>query len=128
MVFRDGKILIGKRKSILGQGEWGFPGGHLEAGEALTACAMRETREETGMEIANVQFCVLGNIPNTFTTHFVQIGFTADWRSGEPQVLEPTKCEGWQWRSLDDLPTPLFLPTKMMTDAYLTKNNFLDSK
>ena len=50
MIFREGKVLIGKRKSKLGKGEWGFPGGHLEHGETLIGCAIRETKEETGLD------------------------------------------------------------------------------
>ena len=63
MVFRDGKVLIGKRKSKLGEGEWSFPGGHLESGESFVECAVRETREESGIEIANIRFVLLRNLP-----------------------------------------------------------------
>lgn len=127
MVFRDGKILMGKRKSALGQGDWSFPGGHLEAGESLIGCAIRETLEETGCEITNIQFLLLGNIPDTYATHYVQVAFTADWKSVEPSVCEPEKCERWEWRALDDLPEPLFVPTRMMIDAWKEGKNFLDS-
>lgn len=27
---------------------------------------------------------------------------------GEPKLLEPDKCEGWQWFDWDSLPEPLF--------------------
>ncbi len=128
MIFRDGTILMGKRKNAHGAGEWSFPGGHLEVGESLVECAIRETREEAGIEITNESFQMLGNIPDTFSTHYVQIAFTADWKSGEPSVLEPTKCERWEWHSLDNLPPPLFVPTKMMIDAKLARKNFLDSE
>ena len=137
MVFRDfpalaggkavKKVLFGKRKSVLGAGDWSFPGGHLEAGESLVACAIRETLEETGSEIMNIQFQLLGNIPDTYATHYVQIAFTADWKAVEPSVMEPTKCERWEWRTLDDLPEPLFVPTRMMIDALKEGKNFLDS-
>lgn len=92
MIFRDGNVLFGKRKSKLGEGEWSFHGGHLEAGESLTECAIHETKEESGIEITNIQFQMLGNIPDAFALHYVQVAFTADWKSGEPIVLEPTKC------------------------------------
>lgn len=54
MIFRDGEILLGKRKGSHGDGEYAFPGGHLEYMESFSDCARREVREECGIEIANI--------------------------------------------------------------------------
>jgi len=47
IVFRDGKILITRRKADtpLG-GYWEFPGGKCEVNESPEVCALRELREE----------------------------------------------------------------------------------
>ena len=34
-----------------------FPGGHVEAGESITASAVREIREETGLTVLNLRMC-----------------------------------------------------------------------
>lgn len=127
MIFKEGKVLLGKRKGAHGAGEYAFPGGHLEHGESFSACALREVAEECGVEIAALRFQLLANVLEFLPKHYVLIGFCADWRSGEPQVLEPEKCEGWGWYALDQLPEPLFIPTEMMVTSYRSEVNFLDT-
>ncbi|WP_232542152.1 NUDIX hydrolase [Nocardia bovistercoris] len=34
-----------------GSGNWAFPGGVMKIGETLKQCVIRETREETGLDI-----------------------------------------------------------------------------
>jgi ADP-ribose pyrophosphatase YjhB (NUDIX family) len=53
IIIKDGKVLLGKRKSAHGQGTWNFPGGHLEYGESWQDCAKRETMEEAGINFAS---------------------------------------------------------------------------
>lgn len=107
-IIRDGKILLGKRKGSHGAGEYSPPGGGLEHGESIEDCARRETLEETGIQITNIRFLCLFNQRFYPPNHFVNIGVQADWKSGEPKVMEPEKCEHWGWYPLDDLPQPLF--------------------
>ncbi len=47
VVMQDGRCLILKKRR-----EWVFPKGHLEEGETAEQAALREVREETGVEIA----------------------------------------------------------------------------
>lgn len=118
MIFKDGKILLGKRKGSHGEGEYAFTGGHLEYMETFEDCAQRETKEETGIEIDNIRFQFLANILKYAPKHYVHIGMIADWKDGEPEVLEPDKCEQWGWHALDDLPNPVFELSQMSIDAY----------
>jgi len=36
---------------------WSFPGGHVERGESIYDCAVREVKEETGLDIKALQYC-----------------------------------------------------------------------
>ncbi len=128
MVFKDGKVLVQKRKSALGNGEYAWPGGHLEHMESFEACAKRETMEECGIEIENVRFLRLANVTAYPPKHYVDIALIADWKSGEPQVLEPEKSENWAWYELDKLPQPLFEFCKLSVDSLKTGKNYYDSK
>jgi 8-oxo-dGTP diphosphatase len=126
MLLKDGKILLGKRKGSHGEGEYAFPGGHLEYMESFASCAKRETKEECGIEIENIKFQFLANVAKYIPRHYVHIGLSADWQSGEPRVFEPEKLESWQWYSLDALPEPLFDFCRMAIDSYKTGKNYYD--
>jgi ADP-ribose pyrophosphatase YjhB (NUDIX family) len=48
---RRGRLLLVKRNHEPHLGEWSFPSGYIDAGEELEAGAVRETKEETGLDI-----------------------------------------------------------------------------
>ena len=50
------QLAWGLRKNSLGAGTWSLPGGHIEFSETFEQCAVRETLEETGLEIEGVRF------------------------------------------------------------------------
>ncbi len=126
-VFKDGKVLLGKRQGSHGEGEYAWPGGKLEYGESFTDCARREVREECGLEITNIRFQRLANVTKYAPKHFVDVALLADWVSGEPRVLEPEKVESWDWYGLDNLPAPLFEFCKLTIDSLKTGQNYYDS-
>lgn len=126
MILKDGKVLLGKRKNSTAEGEYAFPGGHLEHMESVEECVRREVLEETGIEIENIRFLRLMNLIKYAPKHYIDIGMTADWKSGEPQVLEPEKVEGWEWYSLDNLPEPLFDGIPTFFEAMKTGKSFWD--
>ncbi|MEP7120658.1 MAG: NUDIX domain-containing protein [Byssovorax sp.] len=113
LVMKEGKLLLGKRKGSHGEGEYASPGGHLEHLESFAAAAEREVLEETGLKIGPVRFLRVLNTTRYAPRHYVDIAFVAEWASGEPEVREPEKVEGWSWYELSNLPSPLFgtLPT-----------------
>lgn len=103
LVVRDGKILLGKRINIFGAGKWGLPGGHVDMGEKFVEAAARELMEETGMTAERFEFANLVEKPDD-EAHYVISSFVAIRPQGEPQLLEPEKCEEWRWFDLAEIP------------------------
>jgi 8-oxo-dGTP diphosphatase len=111
---RAGRVLLGRRRSgSHGDGEWQFPGGHLEPFESVEECAVRELLEETGLEAASLEHGPWTNdIFPASGRHYLTVFMLARDVKGEPEVREPEKCHEWRWFEWDRLPEPLFLPIR----------------
>ena len=82
--FRGDEVLIIKRGKPPRHGDWSIPGGRLEWNEPVKACALRELKEETGVEaellgLVDVLDGLFGE-----GRHYVLIDYVARWISGEP--------------------------------------------
>jgi 8-oxo-dGTP diphosphatase len=108
---KGNKYLLGKRINAHGEGTWCPPGGHLEFGENFEECVIRETLEEAGIKIKNIRF---GRITNDIFAkeekHYITIHMFADFDQGEVKVMEPHKCEKWEWFLWNEFPESLFIP------------------
>jgi ADP-ribose pyrophosphatase YjhB (NUDIX family) len=90
-VFRDGRVLLATRTKPPAAGVWSLPGGRVEAGETLEQAALRELREEVGVEAEIVGFnrhveVIRRNGGGEVEAHFVVASFVGRWLSGEPQA------------------------------------------
>jgi 8-oxo-dGTP diphosphatase len=133
MLMRDGKVLLGKRHddpekadSLLdGAGKWTMPGGKLDFGETFEVGAKREVSEETGIEVGKVEvICMNQDIVEG--AHFVTIGLICKEFSGEPKVMEPDEITVWDWFDLDNLPSPLYLPSAKVFENYAQEKFYIN--
>jgi 8-oxo-dGTP diphosphatase len=84
------KVLLIKRGTPPRLGQWSLPGGRIEWGEAVDAAALRELKEETGIEAELTG--LLDVVDGVFTSretgettrHYVMIDYAARWTGGEP--------------------------------------------
>jgi len=129
LIFKDEKVLLGKRKGDIAASEmFQTPGGHVEIGESIIEAGIREIREEAEVEVENIRFAAISNLINFPPHHYVVISLIADWKSGEARVCEEDKCYDWGWYSLDALPSPLTPATADVIEAYRTGRVMFDSK
>ena len=89
---RGDEVLLIRRGRPPRLGEWSLPGGRLEWGETVADAALRELREETGVEaellglIDVVDGLFPAEGPDDVARHYVLIDFAARWLSGEPRA------------------------------------------
>ena len=55
VVFKDETVLLVRRGTPPEAGKWSLPGGAQEIGETIRDAAMREVREETGIEVRDLK-------------------------------------------------------------------------
>ena len=132
MILKDNKILLGKRHEnpekassmLRGAGTWTMPGGKLEFEETFEEGAKREVMEETGIRLNDSRvICVNQDIIES--AHFVTIGLFSEDFEGEPRVMEPDEITEWKWFDLNELPKPLFFPSKKVLDNYFRKEFYI---
>jgi 8-oxo-dGTP diphosphatase len=95
-IFRDGQVLIAERGKGAMLGVWSLPGGHIEPGERAMAAALREVKEETGVEaellgLADVHDVLIRNDSGLLTAHYVIAVYFGRWRGGEPVAGEESR-------------------------------------
>jgi 8-oxo-dGTP diphosphatase len=105
-----GRILLLKRAGTLDAsrstvGLWSNPGGEVEFGETAEAAALREAREELGVEIEIEQVigCSDQILPKS-RVHWHLVAFLTRIVRGEPRILEPDKTDDLAWFDVAALP------------------------
>ena len=90
LIIKDDKILLQRRSD---NGQWGIIGGLLELNETYEEAALREVREETGLEVKLESFLGIFHHHhmvwgNGDAAHVIAAMFTASIISGEPRIDE----------------------------------------
>jgi 8-oxo-dGTP diphosphatase len=123
----EGKILIGKRKGAHAE-KFSIPGGHLDLGETFEAGAIREIKEETNLDIFEPKVIAVSNNLETFRTegrHYISVILLVRKFSGDLRVMEPEKCDGWEWVDPKNLPEPHFDASRLGVTCYLNKSVYV---
>jgi NAD+ diphosphatase len=118
LVEREGQILLARGVNSV-PGRFSLVAGFVEPGEALEQAAVREVREEVGVEIADLRYW--GSQPWPFGRSLM-VGFKAKYVGGEIRVDGKEIAEA-NWFSPDNLPNlpgPISIARKMINHYLAT--------
>lgn len=112
-------VLVKRRNPPLG---WALPGGFIDYGESVEEAAVREAREETGLEVRLLKLLSVYSRPDRDPRqHTISIVFVAQ-ASGRPRPGDD--AEEALLFSRDNLPTPLCFDHDQIISDYF---HWLDS-
>lgn len=106
---RDGKILLTRRHNTgYADGQYQIPSGHVEVNEYPIETAMREVKEEVGIdiELKDLELIHTSYRINQIDSggDYVDFFFKANSWSGKPTNTEPQKCDEIIWVPINKLP------------------------
>lgn len=129
LILKNDRVLLGMKKRGFGAGRWNGFGGKVEAGETIEAAAKRETEEECGVIITEMEkvgiheFEFADKRGEILEVHV----FRVDAWQGEPEETEEMRP---QWFMIDAVPydemwpddihwLPVFLAGKKFRTKFL---------
>jgi 8-oxo-dGTP diphosphatase len=114
-----GRVLLTLRERPPEAGCWSIVGGKLDYLETLEECAVREAREEAGLEIIIERLlCVTNHLLPDEAQHWVSPAYLGRVLAGEARNCEPEKTREVGWFSLDQLPVNLTMTARNAIQAY----------
>ncbi|MDI3386449.1 NUDIX hydrolase [Streptomyces sp. B-S-A8] len=120
IVVHEGRVLMVRRRVSEGQLSWQFPAGEVEPGEPREDAAVRETKEETGLDVAAVK--LLGERVHPKTGRLMS--YTAcEVIAGTAYVADTEELAELAWATRGEIPQyvpyGLFEPVQDYLDSVL---------
>lgn len=119
LIERDDHVLLVRRAVNPEQGKWALPAGYIDYGEDPREAAVREVREETGLEIEITQLLAVEGAPSKFGASIVII-FAGTVLNGTARPCDDAAEILW-FAAGDPLPDLAFDSTRTMLADWITR-------
>lgn len=109
VVVRGDKILLVKRNSTTGYGQWACPGGFVQGDETTVEAALRELKEETGVDLigkraVQMACCVEENLEGLSVRSLgINYLFAVHREENLEITIAPEEVLKYKWGSLKDI-------------------------
>ena len=121
---RDDRVLLIQRAVDPGKGKWALPAGFVDHDESPETAAVRETLEETGLQVRIVKLLEVFPKRDHGLADIV-IAYSADVIAGEAQAGDDAAAVGWFAR--ENLPPLVFYPSITLTRLWSERELELSS-
>ena len=106
LIDRYSRVLLLRRCNTgFEDGSYSVVAGHVEADEEVTSAAIREAKEEVGIEIQRADLHMVGVMHRRSDAERVSFFLTASTWAGDVVNAEPELCDDLSWHSLESLPS-----------------------
>lgn len=114
----DLKILLIQRGYEPFKGSWAIPGGFVNASESLEEAALRELKEETGVEnVFLEQLYTFGDVHRDPRRRIVTVAYYALVNLRDHTIKAATDASNAAWFSVDDIPKLAFDHARIVETA-----------
>ncbi|NBD25397.1 NUDIX hydrolase [Paenibacillus glycinis] len=109
LFYRDEHVLLLKRRNTgFEDGKWSVVAGRIDGGEEVKSAAIREAKEEAGVDILPEDLDIVGVVHRkNVNSEWIDFYLNVRAWSGEITNVEPHKCEALAWFPIRELPEPM---------------------
>lgn len=124
VIEHDDRVLLIKRAKPPFEELWCLPGGHVEQGEQVHETAVREAKEETGLDVELQDLIGIYDAPGRDPRGpVIAIAYRATPTTDEPAAEAATDARRTQWFDTDALPDEMgFDHRDILADALGTRD------